>query len=711
MLKNKIGRIFKNKIVITICAAIFPIILELLINKKIEFNTFGIVRLGFMYLVYLLIGIYFLLKKYSKLLNKIASFMIKKRYIIALVILIVGVLFKINFSSINMWSEYVAEPEQNNVIIGKARGIRSDEWLTQSPLLLGEIKGEDAYQTYNKNIAQGNINMNMSNLPVLDILTLGKPLTWGYIFFDEEIGFSFYWMLKIVLLFLVSIEFVMKITKKDNLLTLVGGFILATAPAIMWWLSSAIADGYVFGMLTIILFSYYMNNLDYKIYKKIGIAIGLLISIPAFAFVLYPAFQVPFAFFMLIVMLNDFINNFKQIKKIDVILIVLTIIGIAALLARFIIICWNDINIMMSTVYPGNRISTGGDFTLDRFISYFANIFYPYSESLANPCEPSGYIFSFIGLITLLIYSVNNIKKDRKDEKTGKLKFSTITKLTISLSLLFVLFILWEFIGFGETFAKITFLSMVPSQRLHVIAGMIATILSIIMIKTNENKKIFSKLQAILISVFTVAISYILIKNTSVSEFFNTAKIEIWSVVIFAITYCMLTCNKKAWAYVITIVAIIAGITVNPISIGISPINNTIISKEIQKINEQDKDVLWAGNSNITGQYLVANGIKTLNGVHQYPNFEWLNIVDPDGKYNEIYNRFAHIHIGLGNETNFMLLAQDSYLATLTYNDLQQLGVKYYYTSEKCSEDIIKQFKLEYKYCDEERSQYIYIIK
>lgn len=701
MIKEKLKAIVKNKITIAILAIILPFIIEILIAKKIEINKMVLIRIGIIYAIYILIGIFKLLKKYDKKLNQIAEFIIKYRYRIAGIVLVATVLLRINLASLSMWSSYVNEPDSKNVILGVARGIRSDEWLTQSCLMLGETKGEDAYQIYNTNIAQGNLNMLMITTPVKDIVSIGKPLIWGFLLLGTEFGYSFYWMLKIVLLLLVSIEFTMKITKKDNLLTLTGGLVLALAPAIMWWLSSAIADGYIYGMATIVLFSYYMNNLDWSLKRKIGLAVGLLISITSFAFVLYPAFQVPFAFFMLVVMLNDFIPNIKKLTKTDIIIMAITILGIAGIIVRYVLVCWNDIVIMMSTVYPGNRISVGGDMTIDRFISYFANIFFPYSRSIANPCEQSSYIYPFIGLIILLVYNIKNIK-----EKKNEPGF----KLIISLTILYTVFLLWEFIGFGETFAKLTLMSMVPSPRLHVIVGMIGTILTIAIIKQTNAKKIFTKTQAIAISIIVVVVSYILIKNSSYAGYFNFAKTEIWSIIIFAITYFMITGNKRAWCYSMCVIAIIAGATINPICIGISPIKNTEISKKIQEIKSDDKDALWAGNSNTTGQYLVANGVKTLNGVNTYPNFNWLKTVDPEGEYDEIYNRFAHIHISLGDKTEFTLLAADSYLATLTYDNLKELGIKYYYSNVKLSDEIKEKFKLETKYDNENKQQYIYIV-
>ena len=56
------------------------------------------------------------------------------------------------------------------------------------------------------------------------------------------------------------------------------------------------------------------------------------------------------------------------------------------------------------------------------------------------------------------------------------------------------------------------------------------------------------------------------------------------------------------------------------------------------------------------------------------------------------------------------MLAPDSYLATLTYEDFKKLGIKYYYSSQKCSDEIIDEFNLESKYSNDENSQYIYLI-
>ena len=201
---------------------------------------------------------------------------------------------------------------------------------------------------------------------------------------------------------------------------------------------------------------------------------------------------------------------------------------------------------------------------------------------------------------------------------------------------------------------------------------------------------------------------YVVLKNSAYSGFFTTVKLELITVITFFMVYSILQTNKKAFAYIMCIVSIIAGATINPINRGVDIIYKTDLAQEIQKIEKEDEEALWIGRYNWSGQYLLANGANTLNGVNSYPNFQWLNIVDPDKIYNDVYNRYAHIGIILAEKTEFRLLTTDSYEVDLTYQNLKDLGIKYYLTDVEYSESEKNQFHLTVKYENTEKGQYIY---
>ncbi len=699
-MKETVKKVWNSKIMKAIILLIIPIILELLIFNKIEFNKATIIRIGFIYGVYFLIFIYWILNKYSKKIRKISNILLKYRYIIAGIALFLLVIFKINFSSIDMWCSFLGEPEAKCTLFGQARSIRSDEWLVTSMINLGQTQNEEGLKIYNENIGQGNINMIITASPVWDITSIAKPFNWGYLLFGAEYGFSFWWCLRIIALLMVSLELAIKISKKDTVLSWAGAIILALAPTMMWWLSTAVIEAYILGGAVIILFSYYMEHLDWKLWKKLLIALGMIITVPGFAFTLYPAFQVPFAFVMAIFMINDFIKHRKELKKSDYIIMLGTIFAIIGLIARFVFISWEDIKVMMGTVYPGSRFETGGDYTIDRFVSYFICLFSPYTNKIANPCELSSYIYPFIGLIVLIIAYITSSKDDKEDNKG----------LLIALIVLYAFFLIWQFIGVGKLIARITFMYFSTTERTNMVTGLLGVILVIMLLKKFENKSPLTKVQSAIIALIVAVISINLAKTTQYAEFFTTIKLEVLAVVMYSITYFLIRGEKKKWCYIMCIISIVAGITINPIVLGIKVINDTEIAKEIRLIKSEDDDAIWMGRHNLNGQYLIANGVKCLSGVNNYPNFDWLKIVDPDGTYNQVYNRFAHINIILSDKTEFKLLSQDSYEAKLTYENLKDLNVKYYFTNTELTEKIKEEFHITDKYIVKEKNQFIYQI-
>ena len=158
------------------------------------------------------------------------------------------------------------------------------------------------------------------------------------------------------------------------------------------------------------------------------------------------------------------------------------------------------------------------------------------------------------------------------------------------------------------------------------------------------------------------------------------------------------------------IMSILVGGYVNPITIGTAPLTKTQIAQSAVRIAKEDPDGIWMGLSNVNSQYLIANGIKVLNGINQYPNYNWINIVDPEHKYEEVWNRYAHILVFLDNETSFELKSSDLYIFHATYKNLKDINVKYYYTDVRRTKQEVKDFKLEPLYEDDKAGQYIYKI-
>ena len=65
---------------------------------------------------------------------RLVDHLLRWRYLLAAVIFILLVAFKVHGSSLNMWDAYVSEyadGQKSSLIAGEPRGVRSDEWLVQ----------------------------------------------------------------------------------------------------------------------------------------------------------------------------------------------------------------------------------------------------------------------------------------------------------------------------------------------------------------------------------------------------------------------------------------------------------------------------------------------------------------------------------------------------------------------------------------------------
>ena len=63
--------------------------------------------------------------------------------------------------------------------------------------------------------------------------------------------------------------------------------------------------------------------------------------------------------------------------------------------------------------------------------------------------------------------------------------------------------------------------------------------------------------------------------------------------------YSLLSLNKKLYCFIVIIIALISGATVNPIVSGTKVFNESEIYSEIQKIDQSDEEALWIGNSKL----------------------------------------------------------------------------------------------------------------
>lgn len=624
--------------------------------------------------------------------SKIYDVIFRKRWWFGLAIFAFLVINKYNFSSVSTFDGYVQSGEGSEYvtpIFGHARGIRSDEWMVNLPrAMTGEYTD---YAEYNDivcgmettNIAASGLYLNYS--------ALAKPADWGYYLFGTEYGLAWHWAFKMVFGFLFLFELFLILTKENRLLAVFGAALTWFSAYNLWW--STVTWMWA-GSASIVLFVYFIK--EKCTWKRILYGIGIAIFGSAFTVDLYPAWLVPAGYVFLMLLIWAFISlrqEWKQFKWIDWLISFACICFMGSIICVYLMNYSEYMQAITNTVYPGTRVSYGG-YSLYKMLGYFSSVLAPYLN-YANPCEnscffivyPLGYI---LGIIVL-------IKKKGKSLLLWLLAVPTVLLTAYCTAEL------------PPILVKVTLLTYsVPTRAIDILGFLLAIILVVALSEIEKQKglNIFVVLPIVAIST-SMAISYSVNMEIGMKR-----KGLIIALALFVMVIEILVISQyrekisKGVLILATAFLIFTGISVHPLNYGIDAITSKPVAKEIQEIVAQDNKAKWiATDSMVTGNFLIACGASTYNSANYIPNMELWKILDPEGIYDEVYNRYAHVIIYLvEDETRMQLLGMDCMVLYLSYDDLDKIGVDYIYSQQPLNGTKSCQLELLY----EEAGSYIY---
>lgn len=601
---------------------------------------------------------------------------IKYRYLFLVIVFAFCVILKLHGSSIGIYEKIIVNrlyPARQTELLGKSRTIRSDEWVVHTPYYFSQYYNN--YNKYSHKMSYSGQNMILGyNAPVKDITLIGKPFTWGYLLFGNSYGLSWYWCLKFLLLIMVSFEFMLILTKKDRKMSLFGAFLLAFSPTFHWWFVPHITDVF-FWALTVIVLTYHFFLANTK-FRKIIFTILLPCSFIGYALALFPSCQVPLAFISLALIVAFLVRDKKDISftKKDIFRIIFVLFVSGFVLFNFIVSSIDDLKLLMNTVYPGSRISTGNDKIFKDIFTDLTTVFLPYKDiTYLNNCEACTFIH--LAPVFLILYK-DLFKCSRKNAIIGKIMF-----VIIIIELFFML------IGFPEILAKITFFSYI--NRMNLIYGFSALLFTIWSIYTIYKYKVNFSLKKIFTILFIFAFSYLITINKEQLEYLPIY-VYVFEIIYLCIMVYGFLRRKKVLPFIMFILLIaFSSLTINPISRGTNSITNHKTSRVILKESKKNDGYWVSEGSFVYSNYLLASGAKVMNATNFYPDYGKWKLIDKKGKNDYFYNRYANMSLDLTKEkTEFKLAGDDHLYIKLSYNDLDKLNIKYIFTERNIENDL-----------------------
>lgn len=671
-LNNKPYKFFSAVIlstIFTILLEIYIVILEnthlfLILNNintlNLIFHKFSFKHILFFFILFFII---FLILLNKTLRNNITVFIFKYRFFIGGIILIISILFEIHGSSI---AELNFLNIDHNTLLGVSRGIRSDEYNVNTLLAFSQYPNSFAY--FSEIVRAATTDMFIVyGQPVLDIAIIFRPFQIGYLFLTPAKGLSFFWISRLIVLFLVSFEMGMKITEKNKSLSLAYTFLITFSGAVQWWFAvNGLVEILVFGQLAPILLNEYILNKNYI--KRILIGFLLLICFSGFLLVFYPSWQLPFAYIFILLSLWIVFKNYKQFSwnRKDILLISALLLIFSIIMIHVFNNSLNTINIVRNTEYPGNDVLNilGHYYYL---FTYPSSIFYPLNQMNLFPnVVENGVFFDFFPIPLILGFIVIFYQK-------------TNDKLLISLIVLYLILVSFFLLDLPLFLKNITLISFIKIQRVLVPLGFLGILIlfrAITKLKPIKNKN-FIVVFSLISSALIVGIS-----NIYFPKYYLNWMIVIVFIILAITTLTMfIKENKKVqttFLLLCILISFLTGALVNPIDQGTDVIFESPLNKEVSNIVKNNPEANWIVQQTQLN-ILLPSGAHTINSINLYPDLDKWHKIDKNKTYEEVYNRYAHIEIELQNssKSSFRLISPDHFCVNLNINDLKILNVSY----------------------------------
>ncbi len=575
------------------------------------------------------------------------------------------VLLGLNNSSVSLWREYLLG-EYPSAVWGHGRIIRSDEWAVWTPMLLNQAS--QGYPAVNSAITVTSIDpafIAIGGLPAWNLAAIFKPFYWGFLLFGVDAGYSIMTLLRFVCLFSASYFCALKYTRESRPLSVAAAFLIALSPYVQWWYSQSICEVLLFPQVIVLC---WIRGMEEKSpWRQVGLGAIEAWCFGCFIMVAYPAWQIPVAGLMLVVLCWLIFRSRKTIHTASALRMLAPLCLSLGLLFFVFQGSWDTLLRVMNSAYPGRRLEQGGMKSPGLF-SGFLSLIFPASMTVGNQnaCELSNFLsFAPAGFILAVIHRIKTGEKDG---------FATIL---VIFSLIFGLF---SFIRLPAWLAQATLLSQCSRPAFVV---QICDLLLLLRALSRWDKKWIgfktSLLLALTCALLSIGVTYWMLRP-------SLAITVLLIPVAFGTFWLLFSgADRKFMAAVFCLLAVIGGLFVNPVQQGFSEVDRLPTSTAINQVHlNPETDVLA-----VEGKWPLLNaplltGYKVFNSTQPYADPDRWAPVDPEGKWMEVYNRLCQIELTLTDETDLRLAEQKDLIeADLTAENLKALGVNILLTQKE----------------------------
>jgi len=566
-----------------------------------------------------------------------------RRHKILLAILAVmfvsAVSMRIHGWSLPYWHHWIDNSAADEIIEGRAEGIRGDDFVIEIPIILSQVLHRPSFPRINTTLGTGLNAVVPMRVPSLhSVSMLFRPTTWGFLI-GADVGLAWMWWTLTLGIFYTSFLCFMFFSKNNFWISTLAAFTFVASPFVQFW-SMHKGEIICHAFLAIVTGAYLLFSQRRSVIWMASGFLGWTLTGLVIDF-MYPPFLVSVCYLLLFLAVGTLLDHRKIIRHLNFRLerlfaFFLCCAGAAVAIGAFFWESHSAIEAIHGTFYPGARFLQGGTWPVWAILNstLFARMSGTHWQGVGNICEASSFVLFFPLLILL--------SKERWKDKSHQ--------WTVDLILLYLIFlVVYAVWGIPVWFAKYSLFSKVLSQRIVMSLGMGDAILIVGLsakIARGEMLPRSTAIRASLLWSCLLLVSGLLLMRV-------WPEFKIWHLLFGVLVHFMLAVallvggmTRTFWA-TLAIISILITMRFNPIvKGGTNYITNNPLSQRIRQIDEEEHgQSKWVVYGDLEMENLFRMiGVHTLGGYHPQPDFSLWSHFDPAGRLREkVYNQCAHV--------------------------------------------------------------------
>lgn len=580
-----------------------------------------------------------------------------------------------------------------SVLAGTPRAVRSDEWMVRTPLIVSQV--ERGFPRYAQ-VGVGEHDMSViSDLPTLGWPEVFRPHQIGYFVLPVANGLAFEWWAPVAFLMLGVYALVL-VVFRDWRWAALSSIVLYGSPFLHWWYHPDTFGmlGWAAAAVAAILWSFEPES---EGWRRWWLVVFAGYAAACFALFLYPPAQIPIIFVMLAVLIGVAVPRLLEgswrLRRI-VINSAIAVGGVALVVGAFVITRRPAIAAMAGTVYPGARRVAGGSGSVETLFQGWYGWEYARTDTamrgsvFVNESEASSFLF--LGL--LLILGLPFVWRSIFDvgRRTRFLIIGVLVAIAVLLTHLLI--------GFPAIINRITLLDRVNESRVLLGLGF-ASVLILVLLGTAMADVSIARWRRIAAGALVTVIgaSYVWSLGTLLRDGGApvTPKAAAFTVLLFVIPAALWFWKPLVSMSALAVIGLAVSLPANPFVRGLDPLTSSPFATMVRDIHRADgnDDGVWITDTWDSSSVITAAGVNNLSGVNLYPNADAWRVLDPEGRYEDVWNRYAITRWTFDPTATIpvITLVQDDVVAVRLDPcgvQLDQLGVNHIVTAGRLLADV-----------------------